>query len=211
MQLVRLYAAQGDRDALDALVSRVAQSPHPSGSKLTQAGLGLYNDGLVTSAARLLEAALHRDPNDHAALGIITHVYYAQGRADTLMAIAKRRRSLEPLDPAAARAMAYAWDLRGNKDSTNHWLAVADTGLAWNVRIMQFQGGEQAASISGAVTNAVARAPPAMDLVFEFLDGDGAVLFTSTVSVPPLEPKGRAPISVRVDQVGAVSWRYRRS
>jgi tetratricopeptide (TPR) repeat protein len=211
MQLVRLYAAQGDRDALDALVSQVVQSPHPSGSKLTQAGLGLYNDGLVTSAARLLEAALRRDPNDHAALGVITHVYYAQGRADTLMAIAQRRRSLEPLDPAAARAMAYAWDLRGNKDSTNRWIAVADTGLAWNVHVIQFQGGDQAASLRGTVSNAVSRALPATDLVFEFLDDEGAVLFTSTVSVPALEPKGRAPISVRVDQKGAMSWRYRRS
>jgi len=210
IQLVRLYAADGDRPALDELVGRVAASPHPSGSKLTQAGLSLYNDGLVVSAARLLEAALQRDPNDHAALGIITHVYYTQGRADTLMVIAQRRLSLEPLDPAAARAMAYVWDLRGNKDSTNRWIAVADTGLAWNVRVLQFSPGDQSTSLNGTVTNVVGRPLPAMQLVFEFLDADGAVAFSSTVPIPALDPKGREPIAIRIEQSGALSWRYRR-
>jgi tetratricopeptide (TPR) repeat protein len=211
IQLVRVYAADGDRNALDQLVTQVAASPYPTGSKLTQAGLSLYNDGLIASAARLLESALRREPNDHAALGIITHVYYAQARADTLMAIAHRRLSLEPLDPAAARAMAYAWDLRGNKDSTRRWIAEADTGLAWNVRIIQFSGGDQSTSLTGTVTNVAGRPLPAMTLLFEFLDKDGAVAFSSTVPVPALDPKGREPISIRVDQSGALSWRYRRT
>jgi tetratricopeptide (TPR) repeat protein len=210
IQLVRLHGAAGNRPALDSLVTQVAASPHPSISALAQAGLSLYNDGLAASAALLLESALRRNPNDHSALAVLTHVYHAEGRKDDLMRVARLRIALEPLDPSAARAMALAWDLQGTRDSVRRWVAAADTGLGWHVRVSQYQGGEAFTSISGSVANATARPLPALALVFEFLDQAGQALFNERVSVPALDPQGRAPFTVRVERGGAASWRYRR-
>jgi hypothetical protein len=175
-----------------------------------QAALSLYGDGLYAEARRIAAAALARNPNDHGALGITTHVNHALGDAAALLETAERRLALTPLDPAAARAVALAHDLAGRRDSASRWLAVADTGLAWNVHVTQFQPTDRAASLNGYVRNAVPRALPPLELVFEFLAADGSVVATAPVSVPALEPRGRAPLAVRVEQGGVASWRYRR-
>jgi len=210
LQVVRLYSATGDRARLDTVVARVAASPSVAVASLVQTGLSLYSDGLLAPAARLVEAALARNPNDHAGLNVATYVYRALGDTARLRDVAERRLALAPLDPAAARAMALAWDLAGIGDSARRWVAVADTGLGWNVQVTQFQATEHGSAVNGDVRNAGARALPAVDLVFEFLDGAGGVIGSTTVSIPALDPRGRAPLSARVEQGGAASWRYRR-
>ena len=210
LQLLRLQIATGDRAALADVMGRLAASPGASGPTLVQAALSLYGDGLYEDARRMADAALARNPHDHAALGVVTHVTHALGDAAAMRAAAEHRLALAPLDPAAARAVALACDLAGQRDSAIHWLAVADTGLAWNVHVTQFQPTEHAASLNGYVQNAVPRTLPALDLVFEFLGADGSVLAAIPVSIPALEPRGRAPLAVRGEQGGAVSWRYRR-
>jgi tetratricopeptide (TPR) repeat protein len=210
LQLLRLHIATGDRAALRTAVERLAAPPGAPPATLALAALSLYGDGLYDDARRVAAAALQRNPNDHAILGIATHVNHALGDAGALLEVAHQRLALAPLDPAAARAVALAHDLAGRRDSAVRWLAVADTGLAWNVQVTQFQPTEHAASLSGLVRNAVPRPLPALDLVFEFLGADGSVVATTPVSVPALEPNGRAPLSVRAEQGGAVSWRYRR-
>jgi tetratricopeptide (TPR) repeat protein len=210
LQLLRLHVATGDRAALGTVVERLVTSAGTPGSTLLQASLSLYGDGLYEEARRMADAALAHNPNDHAALGVATHVSHALGDAAGLRKAADRRLALAPLDPGAARAVALACDLAGQPDSASQWLAVADTGLAWNVHVTQFQPTEHAASLNGYVRNAVPRTLPALDLVFEFLGADGSVLAAIPVSIPALEPRGRAPLTVRGEQGGAVSWRYRR-
>jgi len=210
LQVVRLYSATGDRARLDTVVARVAASPSVAVASLVQTGLSLYSDGLLAPAARLVEAALARNPNDHAGLNVATYVYRALGDTARLRDVAERRLALAPLDPAAARAMALAWDLAGIGDSARRWVAVADTGLGWNVQVTQFQATEHGSAVNGDVRNAGARALPAVDLVFEFLDGAGGVIGSTTVSIPALDPTGREQIAIRLEQTGAQSWRYRR-
>jgi hypothetical protein len=103
-----------------------------------------------------------------------------------------------------------AWELAGVPDSAGRWRAVADTGLGWKVHVTQFQATEHSTSVNGYVTNALPRGLEPLTLVFEFLDAAGGVAFTATAPLPALDRGGRAPLSVRVDQGGAVSWRYRR-
>jgi hypothetical protein len=174
------------------------------------AATALYGDGLNAQAARLAEAALTRNPNDHSALTLATYVYHALGDAERVRAVAERRRALAPLDDAAARAVALAWDLAGVPDSAMWWRAVADTGLGWEVHVTQFQTTEHSTSTNGYVVNGLPRALEPLTLIFEFLDAEGTVAFSAPVTVPALEQGGRAPLAVRVDRGGAVSWRYRR-
>lgn len=210
IQLVRLYSTVGDRGKIAALVERLAESPYPTTSALVQAGLSLYNDGLVASAKRLVETALGRNPYDHTALAVITYVYRSEGRADALMETGQQRLALAPLDPSAARTVAMAWEAMEQPDSVARWLARADTGLGWHVRISQFQPGEENTSLSGTVTNATDHPQPPLALAFEFLNEAGEVLFTHPVTIPALEPKAREPLRLRIEQGGAASWRYRR-
>jgi hypothetical protein len=210
MQLLRLVATTGDRNGLDGLVEQVVASPSVGGTALAQAALSLYTDGFLGPAARLIGSALERNPADHGALNIGTYVYHALGDTARLTDVAARRLALAPLDPAAARANALAWDLKGNADSARAWVAVADTGLAWSVHVTQFQATEHVSGVNGYVRNAVPRALPAMVLVFDFLDASGAVLGSATAEIPALDVRGRAPLAVRIEQSGAASWRYRR-
>ncbi|MDH5197004.1 MAG: hypothetical protein OEY20_07115 [Gemmatimonadota bacterium] len=210
IQLLRMQATAGDRAALDALVERVAASADAAPSAVVPAAMSLYGDGLYEDAARLLEGSLAHHPNDHAALGLATHVYYAQRNAERLMSIAQQRLALAPLDDGGARAVALAWDVAGQADSARRWVAMADTGLGWHVRVTQFQTTEHSTSVTGYARNARPQALGPLTLLFEFLDDEGGVAFTSSVTIPALEPGGRAPLSVRVDRGGAASWRYRR-
>jgi tetratricopeptide (TPR) repeat protein len=210
IQRVRLAAMAGDRAALDRLVTQAAESPAVSNAGLVPLAMTLFSDGLNAHAARLTESALTRNPNDHAALALATYVYHGLRDADRLRSIAERRVALAPLDDGAARAMALAWDLAGASDSVARWLAMADTGVVWKVHVSQFQATEHATSVTGYVANAVPRGLDPLTLTFEFLDASGAVAFTASVELPALEPRGRAPLAVRVDRGGAASWRYRR-
>jgi hypothetical protein len=208
--LLRLLSAAGDRAALDTIVDRIVGSAGTTGPSLVRAALTLHEEGLHAPAARLLEAALQRNPNDHGALAVLTRVYHRTGQGAPLLEVARRRMALAPLDPGAAQAMAVASDMAGWQDSTMKYLALADTGLGWNVHVAALTVGERNASLSGYVINVGPTARPATELVFEFLDAAGAVLGTATAPVPALEPRGRAQIMVRLEQSGAASWRYRR-
>ena len=210
LQLLRLHIATGDRAVLGTVGERLAASAGAPGPTLVQAALSLYGEGLYAEARRMAAAALTRNPNDHAALGVATHVDHALGDAPALRETANRRLALAPLDPGAVRAVALACELAGQPDSARYWVAVADTGLAWNVHVTQFQPTEHAASLNGYVRNAVPRALPPLDLVVEFLGADGSVLASVPVAVPALDRGARAPLSARGDRGGVVSWRYRR-
>jgi tetratricopeptide (TPR) repeat protein len=210
VQQLRLAATMGDRAALDRLADQVSRSPHVTNASLVPTAMALHGDGLYAPAAVLSEAALARNPNDHAALALATYVYYAQSDAERLRAIAELRRALAPLDDAAARATAWAWDLAGVPDSAARWRAVADTGLGWEVHVTQFQTTEHSTSANGYVVNGAPRGLDPLSLMFEFLDAEGAVVFSMPVTIPALERGARAPLAVRVDRGGAVSWRYRR-
>jgi tetratricopeptide (TPR) repeat protein len=210
LQLVRLLATTGDRAALDRLVQQVTTMSDASVPALVQAGLGLLGDGLPAPAATLVEAALTRNPYDQRALTVSVRAYHALGQATPLAAAARRLLDIDPLNPASARAMAIAWDLAGQRDSTARYLALADTGLAWNVTVSQFTPSEHVTSVSGFVHNAAGHPLPETALAFEFLDAAGAVLFRASAPVAALPPDSRQPIQLRVEQGGAIAWRYRR-
>lgn len=210
MQLLRHYASAGDRGALEVVARRVADSEGAAPAALVQGGLGLYNDGYPGAAAIVLEGALARNRYDQRALSVLVHAYYALRRAEPLRDAARRLQEIDPLNPATPRAMALAWDLAGGSDSVARYLAVADTGLGWNVVVSQFAATERSVALNGNVRNASGRALPATTLVVEFLGSSGEVVASETVDLPALAPGGRQPLAVRVDRGGAVAWRYRR-
>ena len=53
------------------------------------------------------------------------------------------------------------------------------------------------------------RASTPTNLVFEFIGEGGAVLASSEVAIPALEPKGRSEFVAQGNVEGIVNWRYR--
>lgn len=210
MKLARLYSAAGHRRALDSLIGVAAASDAVSSVDMVQGALALSNEGQATAARRLLQAALQRNPNDYNALYVLARMLYTARDADALDPVARRLVSLDPLSQNTMRTMAMAWDLRGQRDSVARYVALADTGIGWNVNVTQFTPQDSSTVLSGAVVNVGRRPLPAISLTFEFLDPAGQVLFSETVDVPALEPRSRERISLRLDRGGAAAWRYRR-
>lgn len=205
----RLLAAAGNGATLDTAVTWLRDSSLVTVPELVRVAAALHRDWRHGPARRLLDHALEKSPYDHGALAVMTGVRYFTGEPAGLLAVARRRLDLAPLDPDAARAIAIAWDLSLNRDSALKYLALSDSGLGWNVRAGAFWVGQHATSLEGQVTNAGAAPRPALELVFEFLDAGGAVLGAVPVTIPPLAPGARAPFQARLAQGGAASWRYR--
>jgi hypothetical protein len=49
-----------------------------------------------------------------------------------------------------------------------------------------------------------------VSLEFEFLDAQGATVYTGTADIPAMQPGGQEQFQVQIPQAGAVAWRYRR-
>ncbi len=64
--------------------------------------------------------------------------------------------------------------------------------------------------LRGLIRNLVNRPLPAVSLEFEFLDAQGATLYTGSVDIPAMQPGGREQFQIQLPQAGAVAWRYRR-
>jgi hypothetical protein len=208
---VRLLSAAGNAAALDTAVTWLRDSSQLTVPAVVRVAAALHQDWLHGPARRLLDQALARSPHDHGALAVMTGVLYTTGDPAGLLAVARHRLDLAPLDPDAARAVAIGWDLSLNRDSAMTYLALSDSGLGWHVRAGAFAVGRATTTLEGEVRTAGSTMRPALELVFEFLDAGGAVVGAAPVAVPPLAPGARAPFRARLERGGAASWRYRPS
>ncbi len=208
--LITYQAAVGDRSALNSAIDRLANAPGGSSVELIQTGLALLNTGSPDGAIRALEAVTTVNPNARDALILLARAHYQLRHAAPLMEVAKRLVSIDPLNQQSVRMMAAAWELAGQRDSTNKYVQLANSGIGWQVSVSQFLPSEGSTVLNGTVSNITRAAQPAGSLVFEFLDGAGNVVSTATTDVPGLAPGAQHRIALSVDQGGAVAWRYRK-
>ncbi len=210
LSLARMFSITGRGDELNALVELVVELETDDRLALVTGGQSLYAEGQHLAAARLLEKALTLNPFDRNALMILGNTYYALEDADHLRATAERLMGVDPLNARSVRVMALVFALEGNRDSTIHYLGLADGGIQWNVTVNQFMARDEITSLAGSIRNLTREPLPPTTIVFEFLDAEGVVLFSAQVEVPALDARGRESISVRRQEGGAVAWRYHR-
>ncbi|MEE8252248.1 MAG: hypothetical protein V3R24_10970 [Gemmatimonadales bacterium] len=206
--LARMLSALGYGRALDSLVSRIIEAEGVSGLQLAQIGIGLFNDGQQRSAVRMLDAGLTQTPNMQIPLLTLARAYYFLGEAEPLKRTANRLLDIDPLSSNSLRMMAAAWDLQGNSDSVSKYVQLADGGIQWNVSVSQFRPAAQSTVVNGRVRNTVNQTLAPITLLFDFLGSGGEVLFSEAVEVPELQPGRSHSISIRLQQGGAVAWRY---
>ncbi len=208
LSLARMFSLTGRGEELNALVERVVDLETTDRLALVTGGQSLYAEGQHLAAARLLEKALTLNPFDRNALIILGNTYYALKDGERLRAAAERLMGIDPLNARSVRVMALVFALEGDRDSTIHYLGLADGGIQWNVTVNQFMARDEVTSLAGSIRNLTREQLPPTTIVFEFLDAEGTVLFSEPVEVPELDPRGRERLSVRRRQGGAVAWRY---
>ncbi len=209
-RLLRRVSLAGRKGQMDRLITRLLELDDVSPPQLTQIGVQLFNDGHTAAATQVLETALQRNRYMRNALFLLCRAYYALEDAEKLQVVARQLLDIDPLNPQSVRMMAAAWNLAGHQDSTLAYIALADTGIGWSVTVTQLVPTATTSVVNGSVANIAARPLPATSLEFDFLDTAGNVLGTASVPVPALQPRARQQISARIEQGGAVAWRYRR-
>jgi tetratricopeptide (TPR) repeat protein len=210
LRVLRRHSLLGHRTSIRPLIEQVRGEPEINLSALNQVGTSLFNDGMREEAISVLEIVTERSPYNHDALYVLARAHYAAHDGDNLRTTTARLLEVDPLNPQSVRMMAAAWDLAGERDSVQKYVALADSGLGWGVTVMQFMPTESTVLVNGSVVNMTPRALAATTLVFEFMDAQGTVLATSAAEVPPLEPRQRHALTVRANVTGAVAWRYHR-
>ncbi len=210
LRLLRRYSLLGNTTGMASTTRRITQLPEVDLNELAQAGTAVYNDGYPAQAVVLLEIAVSKNPYIRAAQYVLARAYYTMRDGPKLTRAAKQLLAIDPQNPQSVRMMAASWDVAGNQDSVQKYVGLANEGLRWAVTVTQFLPTGAAAVVSGSVANITAQPLSATTLMFEFLDGSGAVLASGAAEIPPLEPRRRHAFSVRADVSGAAAWRYRR-
>jgi tetratricopeptide (TPR) repeat protein len=210
LRLLRRYSLAGYTSQMDVLVTQLASNNAVPLNDLSSAGTALFNDGHPAQAAQMLEGVTRRNPYVRSALYTMCRSYYMLQEQERLKRAATQLLEVDPLNQQNLRMLAAAYDLARNADSTRYWVAQADTGVGWTIRVTQMVTMGPRTVINGTVANISGRDIGPLALEFDFLDEGGAVVATSTVQIPALARAGRHALSAETEQTGAVAWRYRK-
>ena len=210
LRLLRRYSMAGRAGQMEVLVTELSTDQSIELIDLSQVGVSLFNDGHPEASVRLLGAVTARNPYLRAALYTMCRAYYTLQNQESLKSTAAALLAVDPMSPQNLRMMAAAYDLARNADSTRYWVAQADTGVGWSVRITQMVTMGPRTVINGTVSNISGRPAEPLTLEFSFIDESAAVIATATAEIPALARGGREALAVETDQTGAVAWRYRR-
>jgi tetratricopeptide (TPR) repeat protein len=166
--------------------------------------------GNYRMAAQAFEAALARAPQNRDGLFNLTSSYFALRDSVKMLATAQRLFAVDPMNRSSIRLLAQAWQLRKQSDSALYYVTLSDSLLPVEVSVGGFGPGDQSASISGLVTNFHARPSAPLKIVFEFLNGSGAVVATQTADIPAIDPGGNRAFQLQAQGAGIVGWRYKK-
>lgn len=221
--LATSYRATGQNDKAAAIEKEVGAAPPAAGAAGAAgsaagaemaAAIALYNEKKYAEAAAAFEKVLVTEPNNRDALYGLSNAYVGL-KSPKLADAAGRLAAIEPLNDDAVRMLANGQRL-AKKESAANKTAVLLIGTPTTIKVTQFAPTPAAAAITGTATGREAQtaqgkpvAPKPYTLVFEFLDGKGAVVANQEVQVPALKPGESQPVEVKAEGSGIAAWRYK--
>jgi tetratricopeptide (TPR) repeat protein len=216
--MARMLSIAGDTAGVTKTYATVLSNPAGySEYDLVQAGLAASRAGRDEDAVKLFEAASVQNPYSRDALFNLSASLFNAGHYDRELPFIKRLIAIDPNNPENYRILAGAYQglAKAEKNSKvktalNDTLVKAFTkyqSLSPAVTFKSFIHNGASHTITGAVENRGAAAGT-YTIPFEFLDKDGNVVASQTVSVGPVAPKEKKDFSLKVDQAGIVSYRY---
>ena len=209
VNLAAIYAQSGHPEmagnAFDAVVAHPEQVDQNAALEAAQR---MGGGGLGAAAMKVYGMLLKANPNNRGALAGAADAQLRMHDAGAL-AYAVKVMALDPSNQLATRALGQAYGLAGPPDSAKKYLARADSGLAVDITITQFQPDSAGVDLSGVVANLKSTASAPVHLTFDFLDVHGAVVGSQTTQVAPIQPGGTAQFEIKGTGKGIVAWRYK--
>ena len=127
-----------------------------------------------------------------------------------MVPVAQRLVSVDPMNRMSLRLLAFSHQRVGRIDSTLYYLRMADSTLAADVTVSEFDPQDQSGAVKGLVTNLRNATGQPFKLVFEFLNAKGEVVATQSTDVAALPAQGSQAFELKVIGAGIQAWRYRR-
>ena len=212
VNLAAIYAQSGHPEMAAAAFDAVVAHPEQiDPNAALDAAQRMGNGGLGAAAMKLYGMLLKQNPYNRNALAGQADAQIRMRDGAGAVATAQKVLALDPSNQIATRALGQAYSLAGAADSARKYLARADTGLAMDVAVSQFEQDQGSVTLSGTASNLKATASAPTHLTFEFLDVHGAVVTTQTAQLAPIAPGATAQFEVKAAGKGIVAWRYRLS
>jgi tetratricopeptide (TPR) repeat protein len=218
--LATSYRATGQTDKALAIEKEVGAAPAAAGPAASAAGaqmntaIALYNEKKYGEAATAFEKVLTTEPYNRDALYGLANAYIGL-KSPKLADAATRLVAIEPLNDDAVRMLANGQRL-AKKETLANKTAVQLIGMPTTIKVTQFAPTAEGATITGTATGREAQTAQGKPvtakpytLVFEFLDGKGAVLANQEAQVPALKSGESQPVSVTAQGAGITAWRYK--
>ena len=230
--LAAVAVAKGDSAALRN--SYAAQLANPSGfdyQSLMQAGVTAYSTNQFRDATTLFEAASKLNPYNRDMLYNLSLAYVKDSAFDKVPALGHRLISVDPANAGDYGLLAYAYanlnkryearskatkvpaiekaysdSARMSIDSALKYNAISDS-LPAQVAFTSFSPGRADVQLSGEVANKTNK-PTTYTLQIDFLDKDGTVVHSQTVTVGPVGANGTAPFSATATGATIQAFRY---
>lgn len=218
--LASAFRAVGQVDSADAIMRQPGVSVGMNGPDTVSAvyfvnrGAARFQANEHAKAAEDFEHALTVEPNNRLALRNLAATYYTLKNGPKLAEIAGRLVVLEPLSESARRLQnqGYIWT---NERQKLERLSDELDAMPVAVENLKFTGSATGGTLSGMATGRAAKkagaavAPAPVTLVFEFLDGSGAVVTSNEVVVPALQAGVPSNVTATGTGQGIVDWRYK--
>jgi len=207
--LANTYAESG-RNAeaagfFDSIYATAAVPP----AVVIDAGRRILATGLLVAGTRVLSRGLNASPVGRDALYDLARGYYRLGDSARTLPAAQRLVAVDPLNRAAVRMVAAAWELKGRRDSVTKYTALADSGLGVDVTVTSFVPDSAGVALSLTAANLRNTSSKPLHLQVEFLDAKGAVLGAQTAEIPAIPPGQSQQAQLHAATKGVVGWRYR--
>jgi tetratricopeptide (TPR) repeat protein len=219
LSLSRMYVAAGDSTSVPKLYAPMIAQPARFGENtLMQAGVVASQHKHPEDAATLFGAVLARNPYQRDALNNLAASYIFTNQYDKVFPIVTRLTDLDPSNPEnwMLSAYSYAGLLKTTKpgklnrqytDSLVYYNGKADN-MPVKFLVTEFSRTSDATTLVGTIENKSAAAKT-YPLSVDFLDRAGQVLFTETVSVGPVPPKGTKEFTIKSAKGGVAGYKYK--
>ena len=210
VNLAAIYAQSGHPEMATAAFDAVVAHPGEVDPNVAlDAAQRMATGGLGEAAMKLYGMLLQENPYNRNALAGQADAQIRMRDGAGALATARKVIALDPSNQIATRALGQAYSLAGPADSARKYLARADTGLAMDIAVSQFQQDSGTVTLSGTASNLKAIASAPTHLTFEFLDVHGAVVATQTAQLAPIAPGATSQFEMQATGKGIVAWRYR--
>lgn len=223
-QLSVSYRGLGMTDSAEAVEAQILAALNEmnmddlDAQELMQVGVGLFQAEKYAEAAEAFRRAVALNALDRDALYNLANTYLALEDGERLLTTTLLLREIEPMNEDVLRLQGQALRQIGGRD--DELITVAETlvGLPVAVEIANVAYTATEGRLTGTITGRAALAPDGrpippepMTLIFEFVNGQGAVIGSRTVSVPALTEGQVQELSVSAPVTREVAgWRYRK-